>query len=358
MAEPNDMLENDAASRNEAVAGTATPVPGAQSGADESLLSAAESHALLEESADQVATTAGSAGSTLRELEASYWEQVAVDRFPTLETINDALAEALDELWLQLFKKPVVISAQEPSWLTARDFPALIEANTSNITIDIPNKSQQCLCVLQLDTVSAMVDLFFGGTGSARRSERLAELTQMERRLVSRFAAGLINALGDAWRKHIPLQFAVSAEEFDVDSSPLSESGEALMSCRFLFEIGDLEHVVQMIWPASLVHELGAQKRRALPASGSGSSSDWTERMREDLKQARVQLRAVIGEVPIRLRDISNAKPGDIIKTEALNRVLVYAANQPVFEGTLGTHRGFNAVKIRHAVSKNKIGDN
>jgi flagellar motor switch protein FliM len=75
------------------------------------------------------------------------------------------------------------------------------------------------------------------------------------------------------------------------------------------------------------------------------------------LKGAKIELRAVIGGIGIRLHEISNARTGDIIMTEPLNKVCLLSGSQPVFEGTLGSHEGFNAVKISQPYVQKRSGD-
>jgi flagellar motor switch protein FliM len=320
---------------------------------NDQVLTAEEAEALLE----QGGASASHDASGVRVLDQAYWEQITPDRIPALEAINADLAESLNEIWQRLFKRSIVASAAEARWIKGRELPALVPNEACVAMIDVQPENEQCLLVVQPDTISAMVDLFFGGTGSSRRSERLTELTQMERRLARRFAEALVDALRTAWKRHGQTTFKLSAEDFELASHPSAAGASKSYVCAFSFDVAELSHRVELVWPASVVHRLKAQRKVALPAAKSRPDLDWSTRLREDVKDARIELRAVLGEMPIKLADIARARPGDIISTEPLTNVRVYAGDKPVFEGTLGTHRGFHAVKIRHAVNKRMFGE-
>jgi flagellar motor switch protein FliM len=293
----------------------------------------------------------------VRAIELDYWEHVTPDRIPALETINADIAESLDAIWLRLFKRSIVVSAIEPRWVKGREFSAQIHDEECVTTIDVQPDNEQCLLIMLPDTISAMVDLFFGGTGSSRRSERLSELTQMERRLARRFADAFVESLKAVWKRHGQASFKLSADEFELGTHPFTAASAKTLICGFAFDVAELNQRIEIALPATLVQKLKAQKKPALPAAKQRPEMDWATRLREDVKDARIELRAVLGEMPIKMRDIANARPGDIIPTGPLTNVRVYAGAKPVFEGTLGTYRGLHAVKIRHAVNKRMFGE-
>ena len=123
------------------------------------------------------------------------------------------------------------------------------------------------------------------------------------------------------------------------------------------FDIGENAHSIEIVLPESAVDSLRKPRVKAIGSPQKQSALDWSARLREDIKDARVVLRAVLGETPITLRRIANAQPGDIITTDALSSVKIYAGHKAVLAGTLGTHRGFNAVKISGPVNQKLFGD-
>ena len=149
----------------------------------------------------------------------------------------------------------------------------------------------------------------------------------------------------------------ISEEEFSVADHPLCDSGAAAVLSRFEFDIGEVAHGVEFIWPAAMIDALKGRKVKALPAAQANPELEWATRLRQEVRGARVEVRAVIDGITLRLHQISRAKTGDIIMTEPLDKVRLLAGDQPVFVGTLGTHNGLNAIKISQPYQRRRSGD-
>jgi flagellar motor switch protein FliM len=321
---------------------------------DGDILTPEESNALLEASEADAQVPAESG---VREIEPTYWEQVRPDRVPAFDAINVDVAEGLEKLWRQQYKTAIVVSAEPIRTQSWRELAERTADAPCVSLIEFKTQGRRGIVVLQPDTISAMVDLYFGGAGDMPRSSNLGELTEMERRQMQRFADAFVQTLREAWSRYGRFEINRSPDEYEPDVAPLCAPSEPVVSTLFLFVLGDREHRIEVCVPAALVQQLKAPARPALPGARQRPGLDWQARLREDVKEARVELRAVLGGSTVTLADIAKAKLGDIIATEPLTRVSVYAGSKAVFEGTLGARGGFNAVKISQAINKRSLGD-
>ncbi|MGD8324992.1 MAG: FliM/FliN family flagellar motor switch protein [Gammaproteobacteria bacterium] len=320
---------------------------------NEEVLTDEESDALLEQSAER----ARSPQSGVHDVGEEFWEQVTPGRIPTLETINAGIADALTELWQTMFRRKILVSAQLPLQTNGRRLVESIEFEDGVKSFDVQTRNEQCLLVVQPETISSMVDLCFGGTGRSRSGQRPAALTEMEKRLYARFCDGIRERLNEQWRIGGDVTFQESAQPFDSSMHSLCEPGARSVSSRFVFDIDQNEHSIEFFWSQGTIDGLIRGAPKALPAAAQGDDKYWSKRIGEELKGAKIELRAVIGGIGIRLHEISNARTGDIIMTEPLNKVCLLSGSQPVFEGTLGSHEGFNAVKISQPYVQKRSGD-
>ena len=172
-----------------------------------------------------------------------------------------------------------------------------------------------------------------------------------------RFGDATRDVLTEVWSRNGSVTVRDSDEAFDASSHPLCDTGGRGVSCRFLFDIGQEQHVLEFIWSRALIDTLKRKAPKALPAAQASGDQNWSKRISEEVHGARVELRAIIGGVSLRLHEISKAKSGDIIMTDELSKVCLLAGDQPVFEGTLGSHEGFNAVKISRPWVRKRFGD-
>jgi flagellar motor switch protein FliM len=319
---------------------------------DADILTEEESEALLEQSEQTEVPAKG-----VHEPGADFWELVAPDRIPEFEAISEEIAEAVSRIWAQMFGRGVVVTELAARRQTGRAIARDISFEQGVRSFDLEGRGEQCLLLVQPDTVSAMVDLCFGGKGEGKRSERLSGLTEMEARLFARFCDGMRDRLTEVWRKRANCSLSDSAEEFSVSGHSLCESGARVVVSPFEFDIGQNQQRIELIWPATLIDKLRERKAPALPAAQQRPELDWATRMREEVRGAKIEVRAVIDGIPLRLHQISSARSGDIIMTEPLDKVRLLAGNKAVFEGTLGTHNGLNAVKISQPFRQKRSGD-
>ncbi len=64
------------------------------------------------------------------------------------------------------------------------------------------------------------------------------------------------------------------------------------------------------------------------------------------LQEAEVEIRAVLAQARISLRELVSLAPGDIIPIEAPQDVTVMAGDVPLRHGRFGVSQGRNALKI------------
>jgi flagellar motor switch protein FliM len=126
---------------------------------------------------------------------------------------------------------------------------------------------------------------------------------------------------------------------------------------RFGFVIGDQEHGFEVVLPATLVEPLRSMRDTGQIESSSGTAQKWRSRLREDVQEAKVSMRAVLTGTEINLRDIALARPGDVIHTELPASVVLYAGDQPLMEGTFGVYQGRNAVRISKPANRRIVGE-
>ena len=68
--------------------------------------------------------------------------------------------------------------------------------------------------------------------------------------------------------------------------------------------------------------------------------------MRNQLKDAEVEVSSVIAQRQISLRELSRLRVGDVIPIELARLVQLRVEQMPVFTGEFGIHNGKNAIKV------------
>lgn len=306
--------------------------------------------------ADAAGTGLAPAGQ-VQDLHADHWERILADRAPALESIAERMVSLLKATGRRFFRAPVDVVAYPVRSVRWGAYARQLPAPTSLNVLDIRPAGLKGLVTIGADCVFTLVDVFFGGDGKGQRSEDLVEFTPMEQRLTRKFVDAVTADLKQAWKPFLELDFSCTKTETNPIFAGVAASSEPVSVARFAFVVGEREHAFEVILPATLVEPLRSMREAGQAEGSAGTAQKWRSRLREDVQEARVALRAVLTGSEINLRDIALARPGDVIHTELPATVVLYAGDQPLLEGTFGICQGRNAIRISKPVNRRILGE-
>ena len=319
-----------------------------------------ESQALREPAAlaDNTAGSGLMPSGQIQDLHADHWERILADRAPALESIAERMVSLLKLTGRRFFRSPVDVVAYPIRSVRWGAYARQLAAPTSLNVIEIKPANLKGVIAIGADFVFVLVDLFFGGDGKGARSGDLIEFTPMEQRLTRKLVEAIAGDLKQAWKPFLDVDFSLGKTETNPIFAGIAASSETVSVARFAIVMGEKEYVFEVVLPAAIVEPLRSLMRDAGQSEGSaGNAQKWRSRLREDVQEARVSMRAILSGTEINLRDIALAKPGDVIPTDLPASVVLYAGDQPLLEGTLGVFQGRNAVRISKPVNRHIVGE-
>lgn len=305
---------------------------------------------------DAIGSVPAAAGQ-VRDLHADHWERIFADRAPALESIGERMASLLKATGRRFFRSSLDVVAypvRSVRWGTyARALPAPISLSV----LDIRPCGLKGALSLSPDFVFVLTEVFFGGDGKGKRPEELIEFTPVEQRLTRKFVEAVAADLNQAWKPFLDFESSLGKTETNPFFAGIAASSDTVSVARFAYVIGDIEHAFEVVLPAVLVEPLRSLRSAALPGLTASNAEKWRNRLRTDVEGARVSMRAVLAGTEISLRDIAQARPGDVIPTELPANVVLYAGDQPLLEGTFGVFHGRNAVRISKPLNRRVLGE-
>jgi len=291
------------------------------------------------------------------DLHADHWERIASDKVPALESISERMCSLLKLTTRRFFRQSVDVIPQpwrEDRWgLYSRRLPVPTSLNV----LDIRAQNAKGVITLDADFVFTLADIFFGGDGKGKRPDGEADFTPMEIRLVRKFVSAVAQDMREAWKPFMAIDFQLCNSEINpifaavaAGSAPVTVTGFELMLAGkpFRFEI---------VLPDALVEPIRQLRDAGQQSQLEADSRRWSTRLTADVQDARVSLRAVVACTEISLRDLVQAKPGDIIATDLLPALILYAGETPLVEGTFGTFQGRNAVRVTKPANRITVGE-
>ncbi|MEO8444759.1 MAG: FliM/FliN family flagellar motor switch protein [Gammaproteobacteria bacterium] len=291
------------------------------------------------------------------DLHADHWERIASDKVPALESISERMTSLLKLTARKFFRQSVEVSPRpwrEERWgLYSRRLPVPTSLNVIEV------RAQNLKGVITLDSgfVFTLVDIFFGGDGKGRRTEGTAEFTPMEIRLVRKFVTLITQDMRDAWKPFVNIDFQLGASEINPIFAAVAATSEAMTVTGFDLTLSGQDFRFEIALPDVLMEPIRHLRDAGQPDQAEADSRRWSSRLKADVQDAQVSLRAVVARTEISLRDLVEARPGDIIPTDLLPAVILYAGDTPLVEGTFGAFQGRNAVRITKPANRITVGE-
>jgi flagellar motor switch protein FliM len=278
-------------------------------------------------------------------------ERIVRGRMPTLEMINERFARLFRIGLFNMLRRTPEVSINGVEMVKFGEYVHSLFVPTSLNMVKVQPLRGTGLFVIDPKLVFIVVDNFFGGDGRFRTKIEGREFTPTELRVIRNVLNQAFADLKQAWAPVLEVEFEYQSSEVNPQFANIVSPTEVVVVNRFHVELdgggGDM-HVVlpyNMIEPLRDLLDAGVQSDR------NEVDERWTRSLRDEMKDAKVELSGLLCEVEIALRDLRNLRPGDIIPIELPEQVTLFAEDVPLFQGRYGVADGQAAVKLTKEVA-------
>jgi flagellar motor switch protein FliM len=190
----------------------------------------------------------------------------------------------------------------------------------------------------------ALLDAFFGGSG--RPTVDAQAVSAAAQRFLTLLLKSFAPDFTAAWTPVSALEMELAKLETNPRLVALGAAQDSVIVVRFACELDARSGTIDWMLPEALL----APIREALASDGGKAPArkhePWGPALAAALHETEVEIRAVLGQARISLRELVSLSPGDIIPIEVPQDVTVYAGDVPVRTGRFGVSQGRNALKI------------
>ena len=263
----------------------------------------------------------------------------------TLQHLSARLARGLRGVFEPLLRQEVRAWA-EP--LVVQRFTDYRAERADGLTAWIPMVMvppvSAALCVIDGRFTLELLDLFFGGAGTAP-AQLPAEFSPAAEALLARIAASIAVPLKAAWEPLARIDFVPGRVEGNAALLAV-DAEDAMIVTRFGIASGEAKPMfLDLLYPVVALKPHG-QTLTGKVLDKAEADPAWRNALTRAAMDVRFPIRSVLAEPTVPLQTLMDLKPGDVIPISIAPDVPVVVGDHRLGCGTVGTSNGFAAIRL------------
>jgi flagellar motor switch protein FliM len=273
-------------------------------------------------------------------------------RMPLLGVIHERFTRLSRASFYNLLRRNAEISVQPVQCKKFGDYlPTLAPPASLNLVKFNPLRGT-ALVVLDPKLVFAVVDNFFGGSGRQAQIEG-REFTATEQRIIHMILRNVFADLREAWSHIATVELEYLQSESNPQFAQIVPPTETVVTMCSHIELEGGGGELQVVMPYAMLEPL-RDLLEGVTAERAEKDERWQSQLREEVEDAEVELKTLLGHSSVTLADLLNLKPGDVLPCDFNGRVTLFADDVPLFRGSFGLSRGQQAIKVEERMRRTK----
>jgi flagellar motor switch protein FliM len=279
-------------------------------------------------------------------------DQVATRvRMPAFDLINERMARSLRVSLYNLIRRPLEIAVMPMQVRKFADYAQSLALPSNLNLIRINPLRGNALFALDPALVFAVVDNFFGGTGRQQKTEG-REFAPTEMRVIQMLLRAAFNDMREAWAPVAAIEVEFLKSEVNPSFAQIAAAAEPVVICGFQLALEGGGGDMHVVLPLSMIEPLKDVLESGGSTVGSVQDGRWLASLKEDIQDAEIELSTMLGHASVKLSQLVNLKPGDVIPCDFSGKATVLAEGVPLFRGSYGVSRGQQSVRFEQRVRR------
>jgi flagellar motor switch protein FliM len=282
-------------------------------------------------------------------------DKFSANQLQTLRTLHDNFTRLLNNslsVYLRTRVEATIVSIDQISYgdfISSIGIPSILSIYSMD---PLPGSG---IVQVDLNLVFSIIDRLLGGPGWY--PQKLRDLTDIERTLMQRFMARMLNSYRESWNYLLTLSLKIEAldsnPQFIPRIIPLDQI-VALVTCEL--KVGDMSGVMNFCLPYLVLQSIGPQlsdfQWSPSVTAGRGMTEHDIAQLARNVERAPVDVRVELGKTVVSLRDLIALQPGDLVMFDkSVNEPLAVTVNErEKFKVFPGVNRDKLAVRVSQIV--------
>jgi flagellar motor switch protein FliM len=273
------------------------------------------------------------------------------NQLATLRTLHDNFTRLLNNALSVYLRTRVEATISSIVQINYGDFIASIDSPSILAIYSMDPLPGSGIVQVDLNLAFSIIDRLLGGPGWF--PAKLRDLTDIERTLMQRFMARMLNSYRESWNYLLTLSLKIEA----LDSNPQYipriiplDQIVALVSCEL--KVGDKTGTMNFCLPYLVLQSVGPQlsdfQWSPSVISGRGVTDDEIAQLVRNVERAEVDFEVELGRTIVSLRDLVALQVGDLLLFDKLTTVPLTARinDQEKFKVFAGRNRDRLTVQV------------
>jgi flagellar motor switch protein FliM len=243
-------------------------------------------------------------------------DKFSTNQLQTLRTLHDNFTRLLNNslsVYLRTRVEATIVSIEQISY---GDFIASIGIPSILSIYSMDPLPGSGMVQVDLNLVFSIIDRLLGGPGWY--PQKLRDLTDIERTLMQRFMARMLNSYRESWNYLLTLSLKIEAldsnPQFIPRIIPLDQI-VAFVSCEL--KVGDMSGVMNFCLPYAVLQQIGPQlsdfQWSPSVVAGRSMTEEDIAQLARSVERAPVDVKVELGRTVVSLRDLIALQPGDLL---------------------------------------------
>ena len=281
-------------------------------------------------------------------------EKIIRGRLPTLDIINQMFSRLFRNTFSILMRKSVEVSTVSTDTIKFGDFLRSLAVPSSLHIFRMEPLRGHGLMVVESKLVFAVVDTFFGGSGTKEAKITGRDFSSIEIRMTKSVVLSALEDLEKAWRPVHAVTTNFVRSEVNPQFAAIVPPTDIVLVILFEIEMESISGTLTICLPYAAIEPVIPKLKAQFQSEEMEVDQVWIRRLRTELLATEVELVAELGASTITPQDLMKFKVGDtlMLGNDVTDPLTLKVEQIPKFKGFPGVSRGNKAVQLTETIER------
>ena len=281
-------------------------------------------------------------------------EKIIRGRLPTLDIINQMFSRLFRNTFSMLMRKSVEVSTVSTDTIKFGDFLRSLAVPSSLHIFRMEPLRGHGLMVVESKLVFAVVDTFFGGSGTKEAKITGRDFSSIEIRMTKSVVLSALEDLEKAWRPVHAVTTNFVRSEVNPQFAAIVPPTDIVLVILFEIEMESISGTLTICLPYAAIEPVIPKLKAQFQSEELEVDQVWIRRLRTELLATEVELVAELGASTITPQDLMKFKVGDtlMLGNDVTDPLTLKVEQIPKFKGFPGVSFLNKAVQLTETIER------